>query len=1152
MSKASNNTAPWFYLTILFVLQLIVSVGFVTVFFCHSHSIAAHDVILLSYAEGSGDVHVQIVLLSIIAFFLTTTGVAAIIARWSARSLQVPTASQPIKNPRARAIAPSQHEDTAEEDPARQILETLPFGIAVLYPDGQDAYLNSTGQKLLNLDASSEVPFEQIVNHDQLYRAGTEDPYPVEELPFVQVLRGESSSADDLEVRDRDRITLLGIRATPVFNAQGEMLYAISTFQDITARRQAEAALREQEDQFRWIAESVPGVIYRYIIHPDQQFEFTYISPRCREIFEVEAEAVLQNPKAIWSIVHPDDLAALEDSVHNSVQTLQPTLLEHRIITASGKQKWIETLFHLVRLPNGSIVWDGIATDVTDRKLATQVLEEYKQNLERQVYERTIALEYEIAERKQVEAILLEQEAFLSTVLDNIGACISIKTLNGCYTYVNRLYTELFGLPREAIIGADDFQFFSEETAQILRNNDQQVVETATVLGQHEVKVLKRNGEPHNYLSTKVPLKDEDGQIYAICGISTDITELKQTEAALRQSEAQNRAIISAIPDLIFSVHADGTFLEYSRSKHFHNLITEENEPIGRSMAEMLPADVAYRHLHYIRRALTTHELQSYEQKIWIDDNTLQYEEVRVMPVGDDQVLFIVRDISARKQAEQALQQAKEAAEAANRAKSSFLASMSHELRTPLNAILGFAQIMRRDDTLSPDYQRHLEIINRSGEHLLELINSILDLSKIEAGYLELVESNFDLPNLVQTVGAMLRERAIAKGIELYVEIAPNLPPFVTTDPGKLRQVLINLVSNAIKFTEQGNVTLKVSLIEPDVDHILTSASDLRDEIQLKFAIHDTGVGIQTQDLKRIFEAFEQTTSGKRLTEGTGLGLTLSQKFVELMGGNVVVQSTPGEGSIFTFTITAQIADTAIEPSIHSDRLVTGLRPGQPDYRILIVDDQPENRELLVDLLKPIGFSTQLAGNGEEAIARWHQWHPHLILLDIRMPVLDGLKASQRIRIQERSAAVPDTTKIIALSASVFQNDHDRATASGCDDFLKKPFQINELFDKIAGLLDLQYTYANQAECHTHAAQPTLSSLSSLCATILPLVSDVWVNQLYQTTMSGDDMQILQLLNQLPEEHHQLVEGLSELARRFEFDRILSLLGEYSEEYVNE
>ncbi|NET35959.1 MAG: response regulator, partial [Cyanothece sp. SIO1E1] len=381
----------------------------------------------------------------------------------------------------------------------------------------------------------------------------------------------------------------------------------------------------------------------------------------------------------------------------------------------------------------------------------------------------------------------------------------------------------------------------------------------------------------------------------------------------------------------------------------------------------------------------------------------------------------------------QALIQAKQDAEIANRAKSEFLANMSHELRTPLNAILGFSQLMTRDPSITPPQKETLDIINRSGAHLLGLINDVLDMSKIESGAATLNPNSFDLYALLNTLYAMLRLKAESKGLKLIFECSPDVPQYVKTDERKLRQVLINLIGNAIKFTAKGSVTLhvsrgtaaekgaaKYSLSQAKPNKTQNSAPLSRST--LFFAVEDTGAGIAPAELATIFDAFVQTESGRQSQQGTGLGLPISQKFVQLMGGDITVVSQLGQGTTVGFQLQIDPVEASeVQTKLH--RRVIGLAPDQPDYRILVVEDRPENRQLLVQLLESVGFTVQEAKNGQEAIARWQTWHPHLIWMDMQMPVMDGYEATKQIRDVEPLPATAlhhASTKIIALTASVF------------------------------------------------------------------------------------------------------------------------------------
>jgi PAS domain S-box-containing protein len=442
-------------------------------------------------------------------------------------------------------------------------------------------------------------------------------------------------------------------------------------------------------------------------------------------------------------------------------------------------------------------------------------------------------------------------------------------------------------------------------------------------------------------------------------------------------------------------------------------------------------------------------------------------------------IVINARDLTEHITTEQALQEAKEAAEAANVAKSMFLANMSHELRTPLNAILGFSQLLVRDPAINAEQREHLNIINHSGEHLLSLISDILNMSKIEAGRMTLHEENIDLYQLLEDIEDMFRLPARQKGLLLRVHRASDVPQYLRTDAMKLRQVLTNLLSNAFKFTDKGSVTIRVTSVgelkEFDEFNELSGSSTRQlansPTFQLFFEVEDTGVGIANADLEKLFEPFVQTSkNARKVSEGTGLGLPISQRFVQILGGKLTVTSTPGEGTVFRFQIQALRVDAETvlqgDPSFHQ---VIGLAPDQPVFRILAVDDQWESRQLLLKLLGPLGFQVKEAQHGQEALEIFQQWRPHLIWMDMRMPVMDGYKATKRIRELDMQHAACDTddsriqTKIIALTASSFEEERAVILRAGCDDFLRKPFREMEIFGMLHKHLGVRFLYKEEA-----------------------------------------------------------------------------------------
>jgi signal transduction histidine kinase/DNA-binding NarL/FixJ family response regulator len=555
-----------------------------------------------------------------------------------------------------------------------------------------------------------------------------------------------------------------------------------------------------------------------------------------------------------------------------------------------------------------------------------------------------------------------------------------------------------------------------------------------------------------------------------------------------------------------------------------------------------IPADPKIAEIKHLRQEIEKLKKEEARLKLWLDiSNELLY-------ISNEHSDFIEAELQKRadtlRESQIKLRQAKEQAEKArheaviaNRAKSTFLANMSHELRSPLNGILGYAQILQRDPTLIDKQKNGVSIIHQSGDHLLTLINDILDLSKIEAGKLELVRANFHLSSFVQWIVDLFRLRTEDKEIAFHYEPLSQLPSGIHGDEKRLRQILLNLLSNAVKFTQRGSITLAVAY-QPK------HTSNSFQEGRLTFQVTDSGIGIAKEDLKKIFEPFRQVGTQSQIIEGTGLGLPITQKLVEMMGGELKVKSELGQGSTFEFEIVVQAISDLGHPPMTQPPTIIGFKkkgawekgPGKRDnFLILVVDDMWQNRSFLVDLLEPLGFDTLEAKNGQEALTKAREYYPNIILMDMVMPTMDGFECSRQIRQDPQIKH----TVIIAVSASVFAHHQQACLDAGCNMFLPKPIEVEQLLQGLATYLPLEWIVD---------ASATLNETSEIEFSPKKGPKEEQAHILWELVMRGDIQGIIEHANEIERLDAQLqpfAKHVRQLAKSFQEQRLEEFVRRY-------
>ena len=918
----------------------------------------------------------------------------------------------------------------------------------------------------------------------------------------------------------------------------GKPLMMFGTHQDITLRKQAEEELRQAHEELeqRVVARTrelrqaneqlclevevrqqterklfEESVRYRMVADFTYDWEYwetpesllCYCSPSCERITGYSAQEFLTNPKLLRGIVHPDDASLWLKNREAALASPLSQLMEFRILMKDGGVRWLELACQSVLGEN------GLSLGIRGSNRA-------------------------ITERKRSEMALRESEVKLRLITDNVPAVIAYVSARDLrYQDVNRGFSELFGIGREQAAGKQVSEILgSEQYARALPYIDRaRAGEPVT----YDYAMLA-HGRQHWFSIRYVPELDRQGAVRNIILMAVDITERKRLEQALQESEARSKAMLQAVPDLFFRMDRQGVFLDYKAEiSELH--VQADTTILGKRNRDITPPEFADLVDRQILATLATGTLQTFEYQLPIPDRGMRDYEARMVPHSADEVIVVVRDVTERKRSEVALREsnrqleaavasAKELAvqaQAATCAKSQFLASMSHEIRTPLNIILGFAQLLRENRELSSRQQGQVDHINRSGEHLLAMLNDVLEFSKIEAGRQTLAPTTFDLRHLLSDLAIVYRQKAEAKQLTLDTDGLDRVPRYLVADEQKLRQILINLLSNAVKFTLTGGVQLRVGT-EPD-----GSAEGLR----LVALVEDSGPGIPAEDLGRLFQLFEQASSGRQLGQGTGLGLAISRQFARLMGGDVSVVSEAGRGAAFRLEIPAKEGTPALASGTVDTHKALRLADGQPRCRVLVVDDDAVNRSLLVQMLGDAGFDMVEAATGLEAVAAFAGQHPQLIFMDQQMPGMDGDEVIRQIRRRAGGGAV----RIITLTANATEEIRQRILTAGADDFMVKPFHNHVLFENIRRLTGVRYRDADAPSPQALPPEPPLVLTRELMGHLPRELRQ----RIHEAARLCRHDHLLELIPQVELKDAAMRGKLRELVDAFDYETLLSL-----------
>ena len=953
----------------------------------------------------------------------TISGYEAVLRTKDGRPIDVSLSASPIRDSSGEVVAASaivrdvgkrvqaERKLRESEERFREVFENAPVGVCVCNLDGRFVQVNAALCRMLGYSAQELSGFTWMdLTH----------PHDMEpSRRRAEALPSAAGSFPDLEKRYIHRngsAVWVRTRISLVRDSAGDSLFHVVHIEDISARKRAEEALRESEERFRIMADGCPSAMWV----TDAEGGVQFINRAFRELLGISYE---EAQGAGWQMaVHPDDLPAYTESFYRAIREHISFRAEARARDAHGEWRWVASHAEPRFSPNGTYLGHvGISPDISDHKRAEEALRAAREAAEQTArhYEFQHSLIRAIHEGSPDGILAVDREAII--------------------TSHNAKFLDIWRIKPKHAAGAED--------ALLLDAVCERVADPASFLARVQELYANPDLDDHCEIELKdgrtlerysTSLRNGGHEYQGRVWFIRDISERKRAEKALQTSEEKFRQLAENVREVFWMMTPSADELLYV-SPAFESVWGRSCESLYQnpmSWAESIhPADAARAHKVFERQIQgesldSEYRIETPSGEKWIRD--------RAFPIRDRsgqliRVAGIAEDITERKRHEQELIRAREAADAANVAKSRFLANMSHEIRTPMNGVIGMMQLLLASD-LSAEQRRYANVAQTSGQVLLSLIDNILDLSKIEARKVTLEKCSFNLRHTLESVVQLVGIQAKAKALKLVLRVSPEIPELVRGDPHRLRQILTNLVTNAVKFTEQGEVAVEAAL-EKQADG----------QVIVGFRIIDSGIGMRPDEIARLFQPFAQAdASTTRKYGGTGLGLIISKQLVELMGGKIGVHSLAGLGSTFWFTAVFETAEPEVAPPV-AGGVAQGNRSSARGGRILVVEDNPVNREVVTAQLSRLGYQAAAVENGAEAVEALAAARYDLVLMDCQMPVMDGFEATLHIREVHRSD-IP----IVAVTADAMPSDRDRCLQAGMNDYLAKPVELHQLSAMLA------------------------------------------------------------------------------------------------------